>query len=540
MDSHYDCCVIGTGAAGGILAHRLAKAGLRTISLEQGARIPSAYFAKFYPPGKKQHFGIQKKMQFPPNPDDALFIHDLFASNDIRSSNLASEKIFKHFQVIALDGLQNLWNGVSVRFSPANFANWPIKYEDLAHHYTAVERSIIVCGTQEYIDDVPDGIYIPPKTLRPADKIIIDAVNSLRLPDTYIIPNRKAVETRPTMPNHCINTGLCTFGCSVDAMYKFSTRLLPDIEHLANYTLQLNAKVTRLIRDKASNRIQSVEVLDTQTHEKFHVTADCFILAAGAIESPRILFNSKDEVFTEGLANNNHTLGQYLQDNPKVLLSTSLMKLWWTKQKAEIGYGDLLLLLSKASLADGREFSFIGHSVYTIPDIPYYLTEFRWVPKRFKSQLINILYNSFITLGLFCEGDFVRENKLVPSADVDKYGIPQVSIHFNSTKDAELKMDKMLVFGRSVLRRATASAISTARDYSGTGIHYAGTCRMHADPNLGIVDGNLSCYDHPNLFICDGSVIPYLPDKHLTLTIMALADRLSHHIINTCQKNRTK
>ena len=49
---------------------------------------------------------------------------------------------------------------------------------------------------------------------------------------------------------------------------------------------------------------------------------------------------------------------------------------------------------------------------------------------------------------------------------------------------------------------------------------------------LSLVDANLQSFDHENLYICDGSVIPMLPDKHLTLTIMALADRLAEHLIS--------
>ena len=43
----------------------------------------------------------------------------------------------------------------------------------------------------------------------------------------------------------------------------------------------------------------------------------------------------------------------------------------------------------------------------------------------------------------------------------------------------------------------------------------------------GVVDAGLRCHGFENLHVCDGSVIPQLPDKHLTLTIMALAHRLA-------------
>ena len=76
-------------------------------------------------------------------------------------------------------------------------------------------------------------------------------------------------------------------------------------------------------------------------------------------------------------------------------------------------------------------------------------------------------------------------------------------------------------------RAASSTLVHATRDASGTGIHYAGTTRMSANPAEGVVDAGLRCHGFENLHVCDGSVIPQLPDKHLTLTIMALAHRLA-------------
>ncbi len=65
----------------------------------------------------------------------------------------------------------------------------------------------------------------------------------------------------------------------------------------------------------------------------------------------------------------------------------------------------------------------------------------------------------------------------------------------------------------------------------GPGIHYAGTCRMASARGEGVVDASLRSFDHPNLYLCDGSVLPEISEKNLTLTIMALADRLADHLV---------
>jgi choline dehydrogenase-like flavoprotein len=56
---------------------------------------------------------------------------------------------------------------------------------------------------------------------------------------------------------------------------------------------------------------------------------------------------------------------------------------------------------------------------------------------------------------------------------------------------------------------------------------------MAADPKDGVVDKDLKYFKSKNLYVCDGSVIPVLSEKHPTLTIMALAHRLAEHLIET-------
>ena len=95
--------------------------------------------------------------------------------------------------------------------------------------------------------------------------------------------------------------------------------------------------------------------------------------------------------------------------------------------------------------------------------------------------------------------------------------------------------EAMLALGRKLLRKSSGTLIFGEAAHPGLGIHYAGTCRMSASPGAGVVDENLRTFDHSNLFICDGSVIPALPEKHLTLTIMALAHRLGEHLSTAVQ-----
>ncbi|MFA5488650.1 MAG: GMC family oxidoreductase [Candidimonas sp.] len=531
MHESFDCdvCVIGTGAGGGILAHELARSNLHVISLEQGEALPDDQFTRITPAKPRETFGIDSNTVWPSDPHDSLFIHPLFADGR-RGSTPREPGEFQHFQILALNGLQNLWNGVSVRFSRNDLHAWPIDYATLAPHYSAVEERITVCGTSEGIDELPDGVFIPPKPMRPADLLIVEAVKSMGDPSAHAIANRKAINTRPGTSTSCVSTGICTSGCPVGAVYKFSTRLLPDIATRSNYDLRTHAKATRLLCSTQAQRIDGVEYLDTRNGQRHVVRAKVVVLATGAIETPRILFNSANQLHPGGIGNMHQQLGRNLQDNPKVVLSTSLRKLWGKRRDYDIGYGDLLILMAKAKLPDGTPFPFIGHAIHGIPETPHYLGAMRFAPPAIKERLARSLFHSYVTLGLFCAGERVAENRVRPGDTVDIYDVPQARIDFTMPDKARLQMDAMATWGRRVLDKAQGTRYHVTRDNSGTGIHYAGTTSMSLAPEHGVVNSDLKVHGLDNLYVCDGGVIPMLPDKHLTLTIMALAHRLGQHL----------
>lgn len=532
-----EVCIIGTGAAGGLLAYRLAMAGRNVLSLEQGAALSDDYFTNARSPEQDEHFGIGRDQPWPVPPPDGYY-HDnaaanrLYARGDTTSTTPASEGVFKNRQVFRLNGKQNLWGGVSLRNSERDFrardhgdgdVNWPISYADLVPHYSAVERLIGVCGTREGLDVLPDGEFLPPLPLRPPDELFLAALRHVRGATLRAIPNRKAVETRPDRANVCPRCGVCTYGCSSGSVYKFSSRLLPEIVHRPNYRIRYGTKVARLLRDE-SNRITAAECIDTTTGERFKVEASTFVLAAGAMESPRLLLNS-------GVANSSELVGRYLQDNVKVMVAGPLRKLLGRRATYSPGFGDQLLL--PRFLFDNRTFrgGYQAQCVHVLPRRPFYLADMWWLPARLKDWLARYLYCSYFALLFFGRPEAVADNRLTLSDHCDAYGVPQVEVHYRWTDNDRAMQQSMTTWGRTILRAASAFTTSTFADaVPGNSVHYSGTCRMAGDAREGVVDPTCRTWDHPNLYVCDGSVFPDLSEKNPTLTIMALADRLAGHL----------
>jgi choline dehydrogenase-like flavoprotein len=535
---HVDVCVVGTGAAGGLLAYRLARARRRVLSLEQGADLRDDYFTNDLAPEQDEHFGISRDQPWPVPPPDGYY-HDnvaanrLYARSDTTSTSPTSEAVFKNRQIFRVNGKQNLWGGVSLRLSPRDFrardhgdgdVNWPLGYDDLAPHYTSVEHLIGVCGTREGLDVLPDGEFLPPMPLRPADELLLAALPRIREAEIRAIPNRKAVETRPEVAHVCPECGSCIYGCKSGSVYKFSSRLLPEIVHRPNYRIRYQSKVVRLRRAADTSAIEAAECLDTASGEAFEVRAGTFVLAAGALETPRILLNS-------GLANSSGLVGRYLQDNVKVMVAGPLRKLIGKRATYSPGFGDHLLI--PRFLFDNHDFrgGYQAQCVHVWPRRPFYLAEMRWLPGWLKDLLARWLYCSYFALLFFGKPEARAENRLVLGERRDVFGVPQVEVEYQWSESERRMQASMVEWGRTILRAASAFTTSAYIDaIPGNSVHYAGTCRMAASMGEGVVDADCRSFDHPNLYLCDGSILPDLSEKNPTLTIMALAERLANHL----------
>ena len=211
-----------------------------------------------------------RSMPWPIPPYDSFYYDNpeasaLYATDGTSSASKRSEPVFQNRQIFRVNGKQNTWGGVSLRFSERDFlgrhygdsdVDWPISYQDLASHYEEVERLITVCGNRDGLPQLPDGIFIPPKPMRPADRLIIDAVSKIKEYPIKAIANRKAIETRPDRAHSCRSCGMCVYGCAAGSVYKFSSRLLPKIRELPNYRIVYSSKVFKLLRDPGTNEIQ--------------------------------------------------------------------------------------------------------------------------------------------------------------------------------------------------------------------------------------------------------------------------------------------
>ena len=142
----YDVVVIGSGAGGGTLSARLAHLGADVLVLEGGPKVDTrtdfnTHALPFQFPSR--HIPIMK----PGKPG------------------------FDGERSRGLGGKTQLWNAVALRLSQRDFKgrqhdgagqDWPFGYSEMAPYYDRIEREVGVCGNYDHLEDLPDGIFLPP------------------------------------------------------------------------------------------------------------------------------------------------------------------------------------------------------------------------------------------------------------------------------------------------------------------------------------------------------------------------------------------
>jgi choline dehydrogenase-like flavoprotein len=124
------------------------------------------------------------------------------------------------------------------------------------------------------------------------------------------------------------------------------------------------------------------------------------------------------------------------------------------------------------------------------------------------------------------------DNRIQPDYDhLDPFGIPKPKVSYRLdmyTKKALIESKKQMV---EILKILKCTEIQSSEDYFGAG-HIMGTYRMGLNSKSSVVNSNLQCHSHFNLFLLGSGVMPTAGTANPTLTIAALALRCADFVIN--------
>ena len=524
--AHADVLIIGAGASGSVAAKRLGEEGFRVVSLEQGD-WPDAAKAR----ADKPDFELTKGRDWDWNPitrkwpgdypidesesDITALMFNGVGGGTVMYAAHWQRSMPSDFRVKTLDGVGD---------------DWPLTYEDLRPFYERVEIDMGVSGLDGDTAFPPGpGWPLPPVPLGTAGKLVAAAHNRL---GWHWWPGPNAIATRATKHlKACARRGTCLWGCSEQAKATVDLTHWPDALE-AGVDLRTGARVRRILVGDDGTVI-GAEYVDRSGRE-FVQTADVTILAANGVGTPRLLLASATDRYRDGLANSSGLVGKRLMMHPfstVVGLFDEDLRSW------EGVWGQSLHSLEFYETDERRGFvrgakwglqpsggPVSMTQTYPFGDNPIW-------GERFHENIRKRLGRSAMW-GIIAEDLPDESNRVVLHPTLtDDSGVPAAKLIYKADENSERLVEFHQARAVESLETAGAYEVIVAPFIRNTGWHLLGTAVMGDDPRRAVVDGYGRSFDHPNLFIIDGSVFPTSTGMNPTATITALALRASEHII---------
>ncbi|MHB8652252.1 MAG: GMC family oxidoreductase [Terriglobia bacterium] len=545
MPEVYDAVVVGSGAAGGMAATEMCLKGLKVLLLEAGPKLDLVN--DFQHHKKPYEFDFRGRIR----PSEQAKYN--YVVNEWNRPSFVNElehpytgKKYAWVRARAVGGKTLHWGLVSLRFSPRDFkaasydgfgTNWPIAYEDVEPYYTRVEQMIGVCGNADHLENNPDSHFLKPVPLTCPEAVFRSAIQA-KHPGRHVIYGRSATATEPINGRApCHYCGHCGRVCNVAASFSSAGVLLPIAEKTGNLTLRTNAVAWKVLRDK-EGKARSVLFVDRLTREPQEAFGKVIVLGAGAMESTRILLNSKDGDYPNGLANSSGVLGKYFCEQ---IMAASIMgvvpKLRGRRSSADDARpdGTGIYIPRFRNLQDKqpnfiRGYGFEGGGGSS--EFPGFARKIPGFGAGFKEEVMKN-YAAVFSIGGFGEVLARPENYVEIDPEVrDAWGIPVLKFNIEWGPN-ELAMAKDMVDTQREMFQAAGIEVMSERTTSlppGWSIHETGTARMGDDPKQSVVNKFNQTHDIKNLFVVDASSFVSSTEKNPTLTILTLAMRASDHI----------
>ena len=568
----YDVVIVGSGAGGGMAAYTLAKAGFKVCMLEAGYMYdPQKNITQLKHPWDSPRRGASTTIR-PFGDFDACY----------GGWSLEGEPYTKEegtdwlwWRARMLGGRTNHWGRISLRFGPKDFKrksidglgdDWPIGYEDVKPYYDKLDKMIGIFGTNEGLENDPDGIFLPPPRPRLHELYIKEAATQSGV---RVIPSRLSILTKPIENDAdrkaCFFCGQCSRNCSMaKADFSSPNVLIYPAMKTGNIDVVANAMAREVLTNKEGLATGVSYILKDDMME-YQVNGRVVILAASACESARLLLNSKSQRHPNGLANSSNVVGKYLHDSTGASVDGVLPELFGRKRYNEDGVGGMHVYSpwwldnKKLDFPRGYHIEYWGGQSQ-----PAYGFGFKIEDKNGKfvvngkqkeaggygaSLKEDYRYFYGAGVGMAGRGEAIPVETNYCTIDpttVDQYGIPVLKFNVKWS-DYEIKQAKHMKETFKEIMHNMGAIITSGGDDDeknnwgltkpGEIIHEGGTVRMGNDPKKSALNKYSQAHDCKNLFCVDGGQFVSQADKNITWTILALSMRASEYIIDEMKKN---
>lgn len=512
MDS-YDVIVIGSGAGGGTLVHRLAPSGKRILLLERGDWLPR----------EPQNWLAQ----------------DVFVDGRYMSAETwydSSDDPFQPQVHYYVGGATKLYGAALYRLREQDFGElrhhggvspaWPIAYEQMEPYYTQAEHLYRVHGARGEDPTEPaasapyafPAVSHEPRIQQLADDLAAIGHHPFHAPCGIMLDESN-------MPySACVRCGNCDgFPCLVHAKSDAETiAVRPAIEH-ENVTLLRNAEAVALRTNSAGNVV--TEVLVDRDGERETFTADIVVVACGAANSAKLLLASANEQHPHGLANGSDQVGRnYMFHNSVAVLALSREPNPTVFQKT-LGLNDFYF--------SGEEFDYPLGNIQMVgkSQAPMFRGEKPLETKLAPGWGLEDIAKHAVDFWLSTEDLPVAENRVTLN-DEGRVKLCYKATNAEPRKRLYLQLRSMLgQLGMHPTHHIPHHAyLQNPIPVAGCA-HQAGSCRFGSDPRSSVLDVDCKAHELDNLYVVDTSFFPSIGAVNPALTAMANGLRVGDHLL---------
>jgi len=333
---------------------------------------------------------------------------------------------------------------------------------------------------------------------------------------------------------------------------RFGKEYRQELKDASNVSVYLYANVLDILTNESASQVTSLKVACIDGPE-FSLSARTYILATGGMENARLLLLS-NSVAKNGLGNDNDLVGRYFMDHlllrpgADISFSDPRLNLHLYEVVHKVAGGQMFAILAspevllrkeklnnfrmhlikarpKTADADGRIFSQLdavpGAEEHVLDDLP----------ERKENK-------DFVSLHLVLEATPNHDSRVTLSNKTDLFGQRKINVNWQvrdkDLRNAHRAMELAAIeFGRMGLGRAYGEIFKDSSRWPGNmeaGKHHCGTTRMADSPKTGVVDRNCKVHNISNLYLTGSSLFPTIGYANPTLSIVALALRLSDHL----------
>jgi choline dehydrogenase-like flavoprotein len=512
-----DALVIGSGAAGSNFAARLSEGGKRVLILEAGpARTPADLISSAL-------YARRVKWTGPPVLDEGKNPVG-FVFNAAYGTGGAA---MHHYAV---------WP----RLHPEDFdmrsrhdrgLDWPIRYPDLAPYYDQVQQEAGISGdaTREIWRPAGAPYPMPGVPVFPQGAAIARGFTKL---GKSVAPLPIAVTTTNYRGRaQCLWDGWCDSGCPIGALANPLTIHLPRAS-AAGAQLVNDAAVTRILTNADGTRATGVEVA-MKDGSRQTVHANLVVLAAFAVENPRLLLVSATSKHPQGLGNSSGQVGRYIMTHAAGLV----YGLFDEDTRPYMGaFGGQLVNQDSYPKATHRNSGAFGSYQWMIAQAvkPNDLLGIATTRPDLFGPALHVFMKratrGFAGMTAVVEDLPVAENRVTLGAQHDGYGVPIARVTHDTHPESVSLWKASLAEGKEIMSAAGAEEVWTGPPGS---MHIMGGTVMGTSAATSVTNSYGQLHDIPNLVIAGPGLFPTSGGVNPTFTVHALAARSANRLLAT-------